>query len=147
MFKYCKVLDEKTGLVQIGVGCSDEYYKEIGMESRNVQQSDIDGSWYIIDKCPMKTQEQKEQEERERILTLSVTKLDFLKYVCKPNGITYTKLMEIINSNENLQEVWNLCERVYRGDEFLNKYIAEYIPNLTSDELDRIFMEINNYGI
>lgn len=147
MFKYCKVLDEKTGFVQIGVGCSDEYYKEIGMESRNVQQSDIDGSWYIIDKCPMKTQEQKEQEERERISMLSVTKLDFLKYVCKPNGITYTKLMEIINSNENLQEVWNLCERVYRDDEFLNKYIAEYIPNLTSDELDRIFMEINNYGV
>ena len=147
MFKYCKVLDEKTGLVQIGVGCSDEYYKEIGMESRNVQQSDVDGNWYIIDKCPMKTQEQKEQEERERISMLSVTKLDFLKYVCKPNGITYTKLMEIINSNENLQEVWNLCERVYRGDEFLNKYIAKYIPNLTSDELDRIFMEINNYGV
>lgn len=146
MFKYCKVLDKKTGLVQIGVGCPDEYYKEIGMELRNVQQSDINGNWYIIDKCPMKTQEQKEQEERERISMLSVTKLDFLKYVCKPNGITYTKLMEIINSNENLQEVWNLCERVYRGDEFLNKYIAEYIPNLTSDELDRIFMEINNYG-
>lgn len=147
MFKYCKVLDEKIGLVQIGVGCPDEYYKEIGMESRNVQQSDVDGNWYVIDKCPMKTQEQKEQEERERISMLSVTKLDFLKYVCKPNGITYTKLMEIINSSENLQEVWNLCERVYRGDEFLNKYIAEYIPNLTSDELDRIFMEINNYGI
>ena len=76
MFKYCKVLDEKTGLVQIGVGCPDEYYKEIGMESRNVQQSDVDGNWYIIDKCPMKTQEQKEQEEREQKILLLKEQLD-----------------------------------------------------------------------
>ena len=29
MLKYCKIINEETGLVQIGVGCSYEYYIEI----------------------------------------------------------------------------------------------------------------------
>ena len=65
MQKYCKILDDKTGLVQIGVGCPDEYYIEIGMEVRDVQQSDIDGEWYLTDKCPMKPIPTKEEEAEQ----------------------------------------------------------------------------------
>ena len=54
MKKYCKILNEETGLVQIGVGCPDSYYIEIGMEKRNVKQSDLDGEWYLEEKCPVK---------------------------------------------------------------------------------------------
>lgn len=59
MQKYCKILDDKTGLVQLGAGCSDDYYKSIGMKQRNVEQSEIDGLWYISSKCPHYTNEEK----------------------------------------------------------------------------------------
>lgn len=65
MIKYCKILNEETGLVQLGTGCPDEYYIEIGMKQRDVKQSDIDFQWYLSAKCPMKTPEQKFQEAKQ----------------------------------------------------------------------------------
>lgn len=65
MIKYCFVLDKKTGLVQLGAGCTDEYYKEIGMEQRDVKQSDIDNAWYLTPQCPMKSEEDKYKEREE----------------------------------------------------------------------------------
>lgn len=59
MIKYCFILDENTGLVQLGVGCDDEYYKEIGMKQRDVEQSEIDLKWYLTPKCPHYTEEEK----------------------------------------------------------------------------------------
>ena len=52
MLKYCKILNENIGLVQLGAGCSDEYYIEIGMQERDVEQSEIDNKWYLSEKCP-----------------------------------------------------------------------------------------------
>lgn len=59
MKRYCKIIDENTGLVRLGAGCSDEYYKSIGMKLRNVEQSEIDGQWYLSAKCPHYTNEEK----------------------------------------------------------------------------------------
>lgn len=59
MIKYCFITDEETGLVQLGAGCPDEYYQEIGMKQRDVEQSEIDGKWYLTDKCPHYTEEEK----------------------------------------------------------------------------------------
>lgn len=59
MQKYCKILNKKTGLVQIGAGCSDDYYESIGMKLRNVEQSEIDGQWYLSAKCPHYTDAEK----------------------------------------------------------------------------------------
>lgn len=59
MKKYCKILDENTGLVQLGAGCSDDYYKSIGMKQRNVEQSEIDELWYLTAKCPHYTDAEK----------------------------------------------------------------------------------------
>lgn len=59
MIKYCFIKDEETGLVQIGVGCPDEYYIEIGMKQRDVEQSEKDFQWYLAEKCPHYTEEEK----------------------------------------------------------------------------------------
>lgn len=59
MIKYCFIKDEETGTVQLGVGCSDEYYKEIGMKQRDVEQSEVDFLWYLANKCPHYTDEEK----------------------------------------------------------------------------------------
>ena len=94
--KYCKIINEETGLVQLGAGCSDEYYKEIGMKLRNVDQSDIDNMWYIEDKCPHKSEEQKEQEEKERIHNLSMTRSDFFDATIKAWGADSSDLLPVI---------------------------------------------------
>lgn len=59
MLKYCFITDEETGLVQLGVGCPDEYYIEIGMKQREVEQSEKDFEWYLTEKCPHYTPEEK----------------------------------------------------------------------------------------
>ena len=59
MQKYCFIKDEETGLVQLGAGCTDEYYKSIGMKKRNVEQSEVDFHWYLASKCPHYTEEEK----------------------------------------------------------------------------------------
>ena len=46
MIKYCFITDEQTGLVQLGVGCPDEYYEEIGMKKRDVEQSEKNGGFH-----------------------------------------------------------------------------------------------------
>ncbi|MBR6099423.1 DUF4376 domain-containing protein [bacterium] len=69
MRKYCFIEDEESGLVQLGIGCPDEYYIEIGMELRDVEQSDIDNQWYLAEKCPHLTPEEKLQNaKREKII-------------------------------------------------------------------------------
>ena len=81
----------------------------------------------------------KERERREYLSRLAMTKLDFFKYVCKPNNITYAMLMEMVQSNEDILSAWELCGHVFRGDEILCTYITQFLPAMTSDVLDAIF--------
>lgn len=50
--KYAKIINEKTHEVQIGAGCSDEYYIEIGMTDIDVEQA-YDGKWYVAGYAPV----------------------------------------------------------------------------------------------
>ena len=46
MLKYAKIINESTKQVQVGVGCPDEYYIEIGMTLMDVEQA-YNGNWYV----------------------------------------------------------------------------------------------------
>lgn len=83
----------------------------------------------------------KEQEEKEqkRISRLNMTKYDFFKCVCKPNNITYQDLIQFVNSNDDIAAAWNLCERVYRGNELLVNAVKQVIPAITDETLTTIF--------
>ena len=74
MLKYCFITDENTGLVQLGAGCPDEYYIEIGMKQRDVEQSEVDFQWYLTDKCPHYTDEEKLQIAKENKLNEAISK-------------------------------------------------------------------------
>ena len=65
MIKYAKVIDEQTGLCEVGLGTNIEFYKSIGMVKLDVEQSDINNNWYLIELCPHKTDEEKLQEAKE----------------------------------------------------------------------------------
>lgn len=84
-------------------------------------------------------EEIKAQQEAERIARLSITKYDFYKAICQPNGLGYQQVMTLVNSNDEIAAAWHFCERVYRGDELLNTYIKQFIPAITDEQLDDIF--------
>ena len=49
--RYAKIIDEKTHEVQVGVGCDDSYYEEIGMTKMDVEQA-YNGLWYQAGDAP-----------------------------------------------------------------------------------------------
>ena len=52
MEKYAKIIDEDTKEVQVGVGCPDEYYIEIGMTLMEVEEA-YNGNWYVQGYAPV----------------------------------------------------------------------------------------------
>lgn len=98
MIKYAKIINEETGLCEVGIGTNNAFYQSIGMVELNVIQSDIDGAWYLADKCPMKTDEQKAQEEAERIKELSMTRSDFFDATIKAFGADQKDFFPIIET-------------------------------------------------
>lgn len=69
MKKYAKIIDNKTKEVQIGVGCPDEYYKEIGMKKMDVEQA-YNGNWYVEGYVPVKPEPTEEEIKQMRIAEL-----------------------------------------------------------------------------
>ncbi len=89
MIKYCFIKDDETGLVQLGAGCSDEYYIEIGMRQRDVEQSEKDYQWYLTEKCPHFTEE-------EKLINAKIEKAeenDRLRDAKLLEGVTYNNVL------------------------------------------------------
>lgn len=135
------VNDSMNVQIQNELGPLPEGY--IAITEKQAQKIQQDPIYYIIDNGRLiknpDYEEQKEQEERERIAKLAITKYDFYKYICQPNGLGYQQVIALVNSNDDIAAAWNFCERVYRGDELLNLYIKQFIPSITDAQLDDIF--------
>ena len=140
MIKYAKILNQETGLCEVGLGTNTEFYQSLGMTQLDVQQSDIDSCWYLVDKCPMKTDEQKELEENIRISKLTCTKRVFA-LMLQELGITYTMLKELIATNEQAQLEWDLCVELQRSNPLLDVMAMQL--GITAEQLDGLFMYAN----
>lgn len=68
-FRYAKVINEDTKQVQVGVGCSDEYYEEIGMTKMDVEQA-YNGFWYVAGYAPKEPKPTPEEIKERRIAEL-----------------------------------------------------------------------------
>lgn len=101
MIKYAKIIDPKTGLCEVGLGTNASFYQSIGMTQLDVQQSDVDGSWYLADKCPMKTDEQKELEEKERVAKLYLTGADVERGIYQARGMDFEDIVECVSRCQN----------------------------------------------
>jgi len=107
-----------------------------GVEVKNIDElGDIPEDWELITLA-----EAEVLEKQIKIGGLSMTKLDFYKYVLLPGGVNYNDLLGVLASNMELKATWDLCSRVFRGDSFLNEYIKQYIT-ITDEQLDEIFQE------
>lgn len=63
MIKYAKIINNQTKQCEVGLGTNQAVYQSLGFTPQDVEQSDIDGQWYLKGYAPMKTDEQKAQEE------------------------------------------------------------------------------------
>lgn len=67
--RYARIIDETTHEVQVGVGCDDAYYIEIGMTIMEVEQA-YTGRWYVAGYAPFKPAPTPEEIKARRIQEL-----------------------------------------------------------------------------
>jgi len=65
MKKYAKIIDNKTKEVQVGAGCSDEYYQEIGMILMDVEKA-YNSLYYVEGYAPKEPELTKEEISQRR---------------------------------------------------------------------------------
>ena len=65
MLKYAKIINDEIGMCEVGEGTNVDFYKSIGMDECDVERSDVDGNWYLAEKCPHKSDEEKLNEAKE----------------------------------------------------------------------------------
>lgn len=126
MLKYAKIVNSDTGLCSVGLGTNEKYFKSIGMEILDIEQSDIDLQWYLTEKCPMKTDRQKEIEEIEKQIEQINEELNNLdtkriRAVCEPsikNEETGETWLEYYNSQIVILrgQIQELKERIKNND-------------------------------
>ena len=141
MIKYAKIINEQTGLCEVGLGTNVGFYKSIGMIELDVQQSDIDNAWYLSEKCPMKTDEEKEQAEQERIALLNMTGADVERAIYKVKGIDFDDILAMVKDNPAIDEKALKIE--FKANNFFrgNPYISQVglLLGFTEGMLDKFF--------
>ena len=148
MIKYAKILNQETGLCEVGVGTNTGFYISIGMTQLDVQQSDIDGAWYLAEKCPMKTQEEKEQEEKERIAKLYLTGADVERGIYQAKGMDFDDILAFVTANpsEGLDikalKIELKANNFYRGNPYVSA-IGQLL-GFSEEQLDKFF-ETNDF--
>lgn len=60
--RFAKIIDEITQEVQVGVGCPDEYYIEIGMTEMDVELA-YNNNWYVAGYAPVKSEPTPEEKK------------------------------------------------------------------------------------
>ncbi len=66
MILYAKIIDGSSKKCTVGIGSNEEFYKSIGMEKMDVEQS-YDGGWYLVGYAPAKPEELIKEEQIEEL--------------------------------------------------------------------------------
>lgn len=98
MIKYAQIANEETGLCYVGTGTDEAYYQSIGMLPLDVEQSEVDNAWYLADKCPHYTDEEKHNLKKQARNTEIEEKIKELQIMSIP---------EILNSNTENIKIYN----------------------------------------
>lgn len=98
MIKYAQLINEETGLCSVGTGTNTEFYKSIGMVELDVQRSDIDNAWYLTEKCPMKSDEEKANARKQTFYTQFI-QTSLGNYRLQPKGYANAQqAMDVTNT-------------------------------------------------
>lgn len=144
MFLYAKILNG-FGQCEVGTGSNFDFYKSIGMQPMDVEQSDIDGCWYLKEKCPHKSDEEKAKEKREQLDKLSMTRGDVFEALILAKGLGKAQVRAMIEQAD-LDDTTKLLY-LNRFDEALEFYRGYPIFDMlgetlgiTSEMLDKFFI-------
>lgn len=148
MLKYAKITNKETGLCEVGIGTNIEFYKSIGMVQLDVKQSDIDNKWYLVEKCPMKTEEEKQAQEQQRIAMLSLTAADVERGIYKATGKDFDDVVALVTELQPVGldikalKIELKANNFYRGNPYVDAVGS--LLGFTKEQLDAFF-ETNDY--
>lgn len=89
MIKYARVMNEETGICEVGLGTDTEFYEEIGMTLQDVEESEINQLWYLTDKCPHYTDAEKLEQAKQQ----KVSENDTTRDLALNQGVTYQGIL------------------------------------------------------
>lgn len=147
MKKYAKVINEETGLCEVGLGTNIDFYKSIGMLELDVEISDVDNAWYLSEKCPHKSDEEKKKEERQRLDSLTLTPADVERALYKAKDMDFEDLKALIVQALPTVDIKALsiefrANDFYRGAMAGGMRLFDVVGALlgyTSDDMDYLF--------
>ena len=148
MKKYVKIVDNLKKTCLVGTGKDIEYYKHQGYAQEEVEQSDLDGNWYLKGYAPMKPQEQKIREEMQHIAQLNLTAADVERAIYRAKGIDFDDVVALVeNSRTSEIDVKALkielkANNFYRGNPYIDA--VGTLLGFTKTQLDEFF-ETNDY--
>ena len=148
MKKYVKIVDNLKKTCLVGTGKDIEYYKRQGYIQKEVEQSDLDGNWYLKGYAPMKPQEQKVREEIQRIAQLNLTAADVERAIYRARGMDFDDVVALVeNSRTSEIDVKALkielkANNFYRGNPYIDA--VGTLLGFTKTQLDEFF-ETNDY--
>lgn len=98
MKKLAKIINEQTGLCDIALGDNTKFFLSQGFVELDVQKSDIDGNWYLTDKCPMKSDEEKTNARKQTFYTQFI-QTSLGNYRLQPKGYANAQqAMDVTNT-------------------------------------------------
>lgn len=148
MITYAKIINQETGLCEVGMGTNYDFYSSIGMVLLDVEQSEKDNQWYLSEKCPHYTQEEKEQQERQRLDSLTLTPSDVERALYYRLGMDFDDLKALIQEQAPTIDMKGLAiefraNNFYRGAVDINgNRIVDMIGLLlgyNSNDMDYLF--------
>lgn len=148
MKKYVKIIDNLKKTCIVGMGKDFEYYKRQGYIQKEVEQSDLDGNWYLKGYAPTKPQEQKVREEIQRIAQLNLTAADVERAIYRARGMDFNDVVALVeNSNASEIDIKALkielrANNFYRGNPYIDA--VGTLLGFTKTQLDEFF-ETNDY--
>lgn len=104
MYKYVK-FDKNSGLcIEVGEGTNEKFYQSIGMVYTDVEQSEIDGKWYLKPLCLHYSDEEKlNNAKAEKLAQLKAISQKYTVNDCDEMYIT-SSLGYAINADKTAQD-------------------------------------------
>ena len=105
---YAKIENQELKTVSVGLGTDAAFYESIGMELMDVEQSEVDGQWYLAENCPHYTDAEKlANAKTEKLAAFSTYANRFDQYKCNEmyviSSIGGYKFNADIRSQTNMQ--------------------------------------------
>lgn len=113
--RYAKIINEATHEVQVGVGCDDAFYIEIGMTPMDVEYAP-NGNWYLAGHIPAQPEPTAEEKKETRIAELKgqlyTTDYKIIKCIeCSLAGVEMPyDTVELHNQRQALRDEINQLE-------------------------------------